>query len=65
MKNLVGNHPNFRNISKIAFSIIIVSVVSYLYLFTFTVWERLSESDIRSQVNLELELPILHGISFL
>ncbi len=78
VKNLVGNHPNFRNISKIAFSIIIVSVVSYLYLFTFTVWEQLSESDIRSQVDLELEyntpwyfipmklgLPGLLGLAFL
>ena len=78
MKNLVRNHPKVLNISKIAFSIIIVSVVSYLYLFTFIVWEQLSESDIRSQVDLQSEyntpwyfipmklgLPGLLGLSFL
>ena len=44
-------YDNIRRISKIVLSLVIVSIVSYLYLLTFMFWGQLSYDDIKSHID--------------
>ena len=49
--HIIHDHKNTRKIFRIAISLIIISIVSYLYLLAFMVWGQLSYDDIQSHVD--------------